>query len=218
MNVAPQSEAPAGSLPRGVSKPKRGSSDGRLFWLTVAISTVAFLPCLAMLRNARVKSYRTFPSIQSPRLVPVSEHIAITAQLQPNDIPILGRSGINTIVDIRPDGEATGQPSSKGLAKIAEKNLIEFHYIPVPHETIPEEAVQKLRDVLADPAGRTVLYCRTGRRAVRLFALVEASRPGGPDSKAILDMVRKAGFSAIDLKDDIARRISQRSDAQPGGN
>jgi uncharacterized protein (TIGR01244 family) len=179
---------------------------------------VVFLLAFAMLQRARVRTLRSFPSIQSAQLVPVSENIFITAQLKPEDIPDLGRREVQTIVDIRPDGEAAHQPSSTQLAKVADVHGIHFHYIPVPHESIPEEAVQHLQSVLAESSGSTVLYCRTGRRAVRLFALVEASRRDGPNSQAILEMVHKAGFSAIDLKEDIARRIAQRVDTNPGGN
>ena len=217
MNVSPPSEANTSSFPGGNARPRRALSDARLFWLTVGITAVLFLLSIAVLQRARVKSYRS-SSILPAQLVPVNENTFISAQLKPDDILALERRGIQTIVDIRPDGEDAGQPSSAQLAKIAEGHKIHFHYIPVPHGTIPEEAVQQLQEVLAEPVGPAVLYCRTGRRAVRLFALVEASRHDGPDTKAILKMVQHAGFSAIDLKEDIARRISQRSDTQHEGN
>jgi len=85
-----------------------------------------------------------------------------------------------------------------------------FHYIPVPHESIPAEDVVALGKALNPEVLPACLYCRTGRRAVRLYALVQASRSGGPNANEILEMVKNAGFSAEDLKDEIAQRIAHR--------
>jgi protein tyrosine phosphatase (PTP) superfamily phosphohydrolase (DUF442 family) len=62
------------------------------------------------------------------------------------------------------------------------------------------------------------LYCRTGRRAARLFALAEAARFNGPDADAIAQMVRNAGFAADDLAPEIANRISRRQPTSQNTN
>ena len=95
---------------------------------------------------------------------------------------------------------------------------LDFSYIPVPHESIPPATVNELRDVLLSSQKPAVLYCRTGRRAVRTFALFEASRQGGPSADTILAMVKHAGFSAEDLRPEIVSRIAARtaaSEAKP---
>lgn len=84
-------------------------------------------------------------------------------------------------------------------------------FIPVPHENIPDTAVAALRDALSDHEKPTLLYCHTGRRAVRTFALEEASRPDGPTAEAILKMVSRAGFSADDIANEITERIKNRN-------
>jgi protein tyrosine phosphatase (PTP) superfamily phosphohydrolase (DUF442 family) len=76
---------------------------------------------------------------------------------------------------------------------------------------VPKPAVEALQVALADRTAQTVLYCRTGNRAIRALALVEASRTGGPTAVAINTMVRDAGFSADDLKPEIDERIAQRN-------
>ncbi len=146
------------------------------------------------------------------KLVHVGEDVSITYQLNPQDIHSLWRNKVRTVVDIRPDGEEKGQPSSEEMQRAAKRANVDFFYIPVPHDSIPDEAVAQLSDVLSTRASPlTVLYCRTGRRAVRLYALAEASRNDGPAVDEILKMVRDAGFVAEDLKDEIARRISLRN-------
>lgn len=83
----------------------------------------------------------------------------------------------------------------------------------MPHESIPDGAVDALGEALSQEARPAVLYCRTGRRAVRLYALEEASRVDGPNTEAILQMVRAAGFSADDLQDTIEQRLAHRRPA-----
>jgi len=141
--------------------------------------------------------------------------IFFTSQLEIRDLGRYERFGFKTIVDIRPDGEASDQPSSKEMSEVATLEKLHFHYIPVPHESIPATAVTELGQVLAQEEKPVVLYCRTGRRAVRLFALEEASRFGGPDSGAVEAMVKAAGFNADDLKQEITKRISERKSTPP---
>lgn len=189
--------------------PKRWLTDRRLFFYSAGITTVFFL----------LVSYWNRPNRgELPKLVPVGLSTYISAQLKPANIIALKRRGFEYVADIRPDDEARDQPSSTQLANLASAQRMHFEYIPVPHDSIPEEAVQKLQTFLAGARDNrnTVLYCRSGRRAARLFALVEATRANGPDSAAILKMVHDAGFSADDLKDDIARRIAQRGESSPG--
>lgn len=144
-------------------------------------------------------------------LVQMDGDIYVTSQLTTRNLLGLRTRHITTVVDLRPDGEAADQTSSADMQKAMRYfPLLRFHYIPIPHETIPDEAVDQLGRVLAERKGGAVLYCRSGRRAARTFALVEASRPGGPGVERILSMVKQAGFTAEDLKGKIVERISHR--------
>src|SRR4051794_33628535 len=107
-------------------------------------------------------------------LVRISDTLSITSQLQPNDVRFVRQRGIRILVDIRPDGESPDQAPSSEIELAAKTNDLAFHYIPVPHDEIPQSAVTALGNVLSQEVGPALLYCRTGRRAVRLFALVEA--------------------------------------------
>jgi len=150
---------------------------------------------------------------REPKMTPIADFVYITSQLRLENVPRVRRFGIKTIVDIRPDGEAADQAPSSSIKAVALHNRLDFHYIPVPHESIPNDAVEALDQALSPDALPAVLYCRTGRQAVRLFALVQASRVDGPGSDAIMEMVRAAGFSAEDLRDEISQRLSHRNSA-----
>lgn len=155
------------------------------------------------------------PKQVDPKLNQIANGLFVTSQLTPDNVRALGSRGFKNIVDIRPDGEASDQTPSSEIKQVAEDNDMAFHYIPVPHGSIPEEAVKALTNALSDPTTPTVLYCRTGNRAVRTYALVQASRTDGSNAAAIIKMVRDAGFSADDLKDKIAERIAHRNSNPP---
>ncbi len=146
----------------------------------------------------------------------MGDGVYVSSQIKPKEIPAMRNRSMMTIVDIRPDGEAADQPTHAQMEEAAKANGLDFNYIPVPHESIPPAAVESLGRVLSEGHKPVVLYCRTGRRAVRTFALSEASRRGGPSAEAILAMVKEVGFSADDLKDNIVGRIANRN-SKPGG-
>ena len=147
----------------------------------------------------------------TPKLRLITENVFLTSQLKPEHILPLWKRGFHSVIDFRPDGEDKVQPSSSEIKAAAEKLGMAFYYIPVPHESIPDSAVDALSAAFADAPGASVLYCRTGRRAVRIFALAEASRADGPAAEDLIKMVRRVGFSADDLRERIAERISHRS-------
>jgi uncharacterized protein (TIGR01244 family) len=154
-----------------------------------------------------------------PKMARIADDLYISSQLRPENVSTLKRLGIKTIVDIRPDGEAADQTPSAEIKTVSIGHGLGFHYIPVPHENIPFSAVEALDQALTPQARPALLYCRTGRRAVRLLALVQASRVDGPGADAIMEMVRAAGFSADDLRDEISQRLAHRKSAPaPGGN
>jgi uncharacterized protein (TIGR01244 family) len=96
----------------------------------------------------------------------------------------------------------SGAAGSAGLA---------FSFVPVRHGAIPADAVDHLAQVRTTSDKPVLLYCGSGRRAARTWALAEASRPGGLGEGAILKAVRAAGQDAGDLQADIARRIALRA-------
>ncbi len=176
----------------------------KLFAFALLLTTGSLLAVIYVNRPDR-------PGTEAPELVQLSEDLFLTSQLKPEHIRSLMNQGIRSVIDIRPDGEAADQPSSETLALAANRRRLTFHYVPVPHGTIPEEAVDALSDALSKAPRPSVLYCRTGRRAARTFALAEASRADGLNAEEIIELVRTAGFSADDLREQIAQRISKRT-------
>ena len=151
----------------------------------------------------------------APDLKEVSKGVFITSQLLPENLRALRGEGLRTVVDLRPDGEAADQPSSAQMRRAAVLSGLEFRYVPIPHTSIPDESVKELQSILAQRSGNVVLYCRSGRRAVRTLALAQASQSDGPSCQAILAMASGVGFPADDLQENINGRIGSRSTEHP---
>ena len=140
----------------------------------------------------------------------LTHDVWVTEQVQLRAVPSLANAYV-TVIDMRPDGEADDEPSSSAMGNAVKDNHMAFAYVPVPHGDIPDAAVDALAEQLARANGPTLLYCRSGRRAARTWALVEASRPGGMDAANIEATVKASGQSADDLDAAIKTRISRRT-------
>lgn len=142
----------------------------------------------------------------------LARNIHVRDQLRLADVDGLGGKGYRTLIDLRPDGEAPDQPSSATVAQAAAGAGLKFIYVPTPNGAIPDTVVADLTKALDGVEGPVLLYCRSGSRAARVWALAEASRPGGGDAAAITHAVKAAGQKV----DDLLPRITARIAARPG--
>jgi uncharacterized protein (TIGR01244 family) len=179
-------------------------SNGRIFCLAVAAGLTL------VLANA---GYARWQRPAAATVHPLTEAISISEQLIPGQLAELRERGFATIIDLRPDGEAAGQPDAAHMHEAARSNRMAFAYVPVPHGEIPASAVAALGKALAESPQPVLLYCRSGKRAARTWGLAEAARAGGADAEAILAAVKASGQSADDLRPLIDARVAQRQPA-----
>ena len=175
----------------------------RAFGISLTLGAAVVLANAAWSRHAEAKVMA--------RIAPqsLSSMVDVTTQLQPDSLPVIRRH-YTAVVDLRPDGEVAGQPASQEMEAAARGQRINFSYVPVPHGEIPENAVGRLRAILASEQGRVLLYCRSGRRAARTWALAEASRPGGLSTEEIIGAVRRAGLEVDDLRSRVDAAVLAR--------
>ncbi|MEQ1670401.1 MAG: TIGR01244 family sulfur transferase [Hyphomicrobium sp.] len=134
----------------------------------------------------------------------VTEQVALAA------VGNLPKDGYRTLIDLRPDGEAADQPPSAAVGDAARAAGLTFAYYPTPKTDIPDSVVDGVVQTLATAPGPVIMYCRSGSRAARVWALAEASRAGGASAGEIAAAVRTAGQSVDDLASRIAARIAAR--------
>jgi uncharacterized protein (TIGR01244 family) len=149
--------------------------------------------------------------IKSAAVSHITEQFAISGQIQPDQLAELKARGFTTVIALRPDGEGADQPTAAQIEAAARAEGVSFAYIPVGSGPISESQVSALQSVIAGGTGKTLAFCRSGSRAARVWALAEASRPGGASAGEILAAVKAGGQSAENLKSEIDQRVGRRA-------
>lgn len=176
----------------------------RVFCITLAAGTALALG---------VAGYARANGAVAATVSSLTDRVAISEQLKPEQLADLKARGYTTIIDLRPDGEAPDQPSAAHMGAAAHAQQMAFVYVPVQPGAIPDSAVSALHKALTDHPGQVLMYCRSGKRAARTWGLVEASRADGANVDAILAALTASGQSADDLRQQLAARVAAR---QPG--
>ena len=57
----------------------------------------------------------------------INDHVSVSGQISPDDIPALKAAGFTTIVNNRPDGEAPDQPSGAEIEAAAKAAGLAYH-------------------------------------------------------------------------------------------
>lgn len=192
----------------------------RAFWLSVLIGSfgsiliaVSQVPPTQERSAAQLMAASRVPASQVPRTAMghlLQTGVFVREQLALDGLERLRAEGFRTIVDLRPDGEEAGQPTSAVVGGASRLAGLAFAYIPTPHGDIPDDVIDRFAAVLATAERPVMLYCRSGKRAARVWALAEASRANGLGIEAITAAVRAAGQPIGDLKARIEARVAAR--------
>jgi uncharacterized protein (TIGR01244 family) len=185
-------------------------SPAKAFLIALALGASAPLYYALDLRST-VEAGRREAEAKQPKFNILAPGVFLAPQVAPGDLAeYRNLTSIRSVVDLRPDGEAAGQPSADEVAKAARDIGLQFAYLPTPHGEVPDDVVAHFAQIYAQSEKPVLLYCRSGARAARVWALSEASRADGPGADAIVQAVRDAGLSVDAERPEIERRISSR--------
>lgn len=166
-------------------------------FVLLALATIAFGPAGGLAQQATVRT--------------LAPGIFVAPAISAADVAMLKQGGVALVVDLLPDDEAAPQARSQQMEAAAREAGVDFVYAPTRSQPITPEAVAGVGKALATGKRPVLVYCRSGSRASRTWALAEASRPDGMDSAGILRAVAGAGYSADDLRGELDRRIGARA-------
>jgi uncharacterized protein (TIGR01244 family) len=137
--------------------------------------------------------------------------IWVSGQIEAADMVVAKSEGFRAVIALRPDGEVPEQPAADDMRRIADAQGLAFFYVPVPQGELADAVAEELGAALAQAQGPVLLYCRSGRRAVRAWAMAEAERDGGLKVPEILAAAAKAGHPVSDLSERLLQRVDGRT-------
>jgi uncharacterized protein (TIGR01244 family) len=101
--------------------------------------------------------------------------LTVSAQLRPEDFPLLAARGVTLVINNRPDGEEPGQLTAAQGAELARGNGMEYRHLPVVLPNISETDIRAFAHSMATATGPVHGHCRSGLRSVTLWALGEVT-------------------------------------------
>ncbi len=118
----------------------------------------------------------------------ITDHFAVTGDVQPEDFAALAAAGFKTVINNRPDGEERGQMSDADARAAAAGAGLSYHYLPVVGGQFTPDQVMDMQSLLSEADGPVLAHCRTGTRCAALWALATAGdRPPEDTVKAAAD-------------------------------
>jgi len=106
----------------------------------------------------------------------VTDTMAVSPQIQPDDIEAIKAAGYKVIINNRPDGEVAGQPLSNEIEALSVDADIDYHYIPMIPGELRQDMIDELNEVLDNADGPVFAYCRSGTRSITLWSLSQAGK------------------------------------------
>ena len=122
---------------------------------------------------------------------PLAPAVWAAPQIAVEDLPEIAALGVRRVVNNRPDGEESGQPSSAEMEAAVRAAGLDYVHAPVVGMPDPD-AVRAAADALeADEP--VLMYCRSGTRSTVAWALaMRALDRAGPDE--IREAAANAGY------------------------
>lgn len=138
----------------------------------------------------------------------VTERYSVSPQLMPEDVAVLGQTGVKVLINNRPDTEVPPALRSDVLRAAAEAAGMVFVDNPVSHAALTIDIVETQREAIDDADGPVHAYCASGNRSTIVWGLGAA---GTLDTDTIIARAAAAGYSLEGLRpqlDALARKRS----------
>lgn len=91
--------------------------------------------------------------------------ITISGQITTEDVAVLAKQGVKTIVNNRPDGEESGQPTSDEIKAACTEHGIVYAHIPFSGGMLEMRHVQEFADFYNSTNRPLHIFCRSGNRS-----------------------------------------------------
>lgn len=99
------------------------------------------------------------------------EHFSVSGEFTPQSLAAIVTTGIDTLINVRPDNEAKDQINSLQWQQLTQAHKLHYVHIPVTPGQYTAEDIAKFKAALLLSKTGVHSFCRTGTRAAHLWAL-----------------------------------------------
>jgi sulfide:quinone oxidoreductase len=137
-------------------------------------------------------------------IIQLEPDVAVAPQLIEADFADIAARGYQSVVAIRPDGEAPDQLPQAQAAAEAERQGLAFRYLPVASMKVTDDdIVESFARLMDDLPGPILFYCGSSTRCTILWAQAAAPRVG---VDAAVAAARNAGHELDFMRETLAAR------------
>ncbi|MGR3550983.1 TIGR01244 family sulfur transferase [Pseudooceanicola sp.] len=134
----------------------------------------------------------------------VTPRYSVSPQIAPEDLPVLRDQGFTTVICNRPDEENPAELQSDRMADAAKAAGLAFVVLPLTHQTMTPENIQRQNDVVNASVGPVLAYCASGTRCTVIWSLARAAE--GVPADDILQTAAEAGYDLSGLRPRLEQR------------
>jgi uncharacterized protein (TIGR01244 family) len=140
----------------------------------------------------------------------LSDDVFVTGQITTAQVETFRAAGFKTIVNMRIDNEAPGQPDYAAMMYAVQGAKLAYGYVPLRKGPLAPVQIESLTTALTRLPKPALLYGEPKEHVARAWALAEASKPGGLDAATIRAAVNAVGPSTENVDAQIDSRIAAR--------
>jgi uncharacterized protein (TIGR01244 family) len=122
----------------------------------------------------------------------VTDQFSTSPQISEADVAAAAAQGFVLIINNRPDGEDSAQPTGAAIEAAARSAGLDYVAIPVRGGPTSEQ-VAAVREAIDQADGPVLAYCRSGTRSIVTWALGQA-QSGSLTPQTLIDLGAQAGY------------------------
>lgn len=104
----------------------------------------------------------------------IADDVCVAPQLSAAAMAEAARLGFRSVVNNRPDGEGgPAQPRSAEIEAAARAAGLQYRYLPVDSGFQTPQQAAEMAALLAELPRPLLMFCRSGARSARLYALAQ---------------------------------------------
>ncbi|MGI9237698.1 MAG: beta-lactamase hydrolase domain-containing protein [Woeseiaceae bacterium] len=109
------------------------------------------------------------------RVLEMAPEVYVTGQLFEQDLKLIAKQDVRSIMDNRSDDEAMVKPLSADLAKVAEELGMTFVHFPVDAEPINGQLIEAFAKACDELERPLLIFGRSAARSIKIWEMAEAT-------------------------------------------